>query len=163
MGTAQAVLSAFSSAAAIPIAGVALAPIMAGVAAAMGAAQIGIISSQTFKAARGGVVPGSGPKHIDSVDALLAPGETVINSQSSSMFPGLLSEINMAGEAFRWHLTYLCLVMAHHLLNQFLKVIELTGKFLVVSDVSKLQNDMNRIEQSVTFKKRLNNSRIIIL
>lgn len=152
MGTAQAVLSAFSSAAAIPIAGVALAPIMAGVAAAMGAAQIGIISSQTFKAARGGVVPGSGPKHIDSVDALLAPGETVINSQSSSMFPGLLSEINMAGGGVSLAPD---VPMSSNGSSSSQPVFEgnrADRQVLVVSDVSKLQNDMNRIEQSVTFK-----------
>ena len=95
--TAQAVLSAFSSAAAIPIAGVALGPIMAGVAGALGAAQIAIIASQKFKAARGGIVPGIGSGKFDSVDAVLAPGETVINSNSSRMFPALLSEINRVG------------------------------------------------------------------
>lgn len=63
----------------------------------LGAAQIGIVSSQQFTAARGGVVPGNGPSHIDSVNALLAPGEMVINSKSSAMFPELLSEINQAG------------------------------------------------------------------
>lgn len=95
--TAQAVLSAFASAAAIPIAGVALGPIMAGVAGALGAAQIAIIASQKFKAARGGIVPGIGSGKFDSVDAVLAPGETVINSNSSRMFPTLLSEINRVG------------------------------------------------------------------
>lgn len=63
----------------------------------LGAAQIGIIASQQFRAARGGVVPGNGPGHIDSVNALLAPGETVINSRSSAMYPELLSSINQAG------------------------------------------------------------------
>ncbi len=97
MQTANAVLSAFSSAAAIPIAGVALGPIMAGVAGALGAAQIAIISSQKFKAARGGVVPGVGSGSFDSVSATLAPGESVINANSTRMFPNLLSEINQVG------------------------------------------------------------------
>jgi hypothetical protein len=97
MQTAQAVLAAFSSAAAIPIAGIALGPIMAGIAGALGVAQIAIISSQKFQGARGGIVPGNGPSHIDSVDAFLAPGETVINAESSRMFPQLLSTINQAG------------------------------------------------------------------
>jgi len=63
----------------------------------LGAAQVGIIASQQFKAARGGIVPGNAPSHIDSVNALLAPGETVINSRSSAMYPELLSTINEAG------------------------------------------------------------------
>jgi hypothetical protein len=96
MQTAQAVLAAFSSAAAIPIAGVALGPVMAGVAAALGAAQIAVISSQKFQAARGGVVPGQ-PSSVDSVDAQLASGEMVINSKSAQMFPQALSAINEAG------------------------------------------------------------------
>lgn len=96
MQTATAVLAAFSSAAAVPLAGVALGPIMAGVAGALGATQIGIIASQQFRAAKGGVVPGK-KSAVDSVNALLAPGEMVINSQSAAMFPQLLSTINQAG------------------------------------------------------------------
>lgn len=96
MQTAQAVIAAFSSAAAVPIAGIALGPIMAGVAGAMGAAQIAVIASQKFTAARGGVVPGQ-PSKMDSVNALLAPGEMVINSESSAKYPELLSAINQAG------------------------------------------------------------------
>jgi hypothetical protein len=34
---------------------------------------------------------------VDSVPSLLAPGETVINAQSSSMYPELLNQVNMAG------------------------------------------------------------------
>ncbi len=71
--------------------------IPAGIAAGMTLAQVGIISSQQFRAARGGVVPGSGPSHIDSVSSLLAPGEFVINANSAKMFPELLSSINQAG------------------------------------------------------------------
>lgn len=71
--------------------------ILAGVNAGLGAAQIAIISKQEYRAARGGVVPGVGSPNFDSVPALLAPGETVINSRSSSMFPNLLSEINKIG------------------------------------------------------------------
>lgn len=71
--------------------------VMAAINAGLAAAQLGIIASQKFTAARGGVVPGSGPSTIDSVDALLAPGEMVINSNSASMFPTLLSEINKIG------------------------------------------------------------------
>lgn len=71
--------------------------IMPAIAGALGAAQIAIISSQKFKAARGGVVPGNGPSNIDSVDAQLAPGETVINAESSRMFAPELDAMNRAG------------------------------------------------------------------
>ncbi|CAA6810441.1 MAG: Unknown protein [uncultured Sulfurovum sp.] len=78
--------------------GLVLGPAMAATAGALSAVQIGLIAAQKFRAARGGVVPNNGkPSHIDSVDALLAPGETVINSESSRMFPQLLSQINTAG------------------------------------------------------------------
>jgi len=65
-------------------------------AGALGAAQIGVIAGQQFRAARGGVVPGS-PSNQDSVSSLLAPGEMVINSNSSQMFGGLLSAVNQLG------------------------------------------------------------------
>jgi hypothetical protein len=71
--------------------------VLAGINGALSAAQVGIIASQKFTAARGGIVPGSGPSTIDSVPATLAPGEAVINANSTSMFPTLLSEINKAG------------------------------------------------------------------
>jgi hypothetical protein len=71
--------------------------IMAALTAAMGGIQIATISSQQFKAARGGIVPGNQRKTVDSVPAMLAPGESVINSRSTAMFPNLLSEINQMG------------------------------------------------------------------
>lgn len=98
IATAQAVLQAFQSGAAYPFVGPAIGAVYAGIAGAIGAAQIGIISSQQYRAARGGIVPGSkGSKDFDSVNALLAPGEVVINSRSAEMFPDLLSGINEAG------------------------------------------------------------------
>jgi len=89
MGTAGAIISGLSAPFPLGI-------VMAAINGAMGAAQIGIIASQKFKAARGGVVPGA-PSKFDSVDAQLAPGEAVINSESTSMFPQLLSSINQIG------------------------------------------------------------------
>lgn len=95
--TAQAVLAAYSAGAAVPIIGpVTTGPAYAAIAGALGAAQIGVIASQKFKASRGGRVPGE-PSQIDSVDAQLAPGEMVINSRSSQMFGGLLSALNELG------------------------------------------------------------------
>ena len=90
MNTAAAVASALTIP---PPAG----QILAGVNAQLGAAQIAIISKQEYRAARGGIVPGGGSPDFDSVPALLAPDETVINARSSSMFPNLLSEINQIG------------------------------------------------------------------
>lgn len=97
IGTAQAVINAFSSGAAVPIIGAATGAVYAAIAGALGAAQIGIIASQQYKAARGGIVPGNGPGAIDSVPSLLAPGEAVINANSTKMFTPILSEINKAG------------------------------------------------------------------
>ncbi len=97
LSTAQAVISAFSAGASLGPAGIVAGPVFAAVAGALGAVQIGLIASQKFTAARGGVVPGMGSGSFDSVDARLAPGETVINSNSSRMFPNLLSEINQVG------------------------------------------------------------------
>jgi len=96
MQGAQAVVSAFNAGASLGPAGVVMGPLMASFAGAMTAAQVAIISAQKFHAARGGIVPGS-PSKMDSVDARLAPGEAVINSESTSMFPQLLSAINMMG------------------------------------------------------------------
>ena len=95
--TAQAVLAAYAAGAAVPIIGpITTGPAYAAIAGALGATQIGVIASQKFKASRGGKVPGQ-PSSVDSVDALLAPGETVINSRSSEMFAPLLSAINESG------------------------------------------------------------------
>jgi hypothetical protein len=71
--------------------------IMAAISAALGAVQIAAISSQQFKAARGGIVPGRGASNRDTVPAMLAPGEAVINANSARMFPVLLSRINQLG------------------------------------------------------------------
>ena len=125
--------------------------IMAAVSAALGAAQIGIIASQQFKAAKGGVVPGS-PSGMDSVNALLSPGETIINSQSSSMFPELLSMVNQAGGG-------------HSLTPQTPGVMK-TSKvsvfqdntsqpsvraYVVESEITDKQKRVNRIERAVEF------------
>lgn len=92
MAGAQAVLSGLATQPLLP-----LGVIMAGIAAATSAIQISTIRSTKFTAAQGGIVPGTGPSNIDSVPSLLAPGEAVINANSTSMFGGLLSEINQMG------------------------------------------------------------------
>jgi hypothetical protein len=90
ISTAQSVLQGLASAP--PPVGA----ILGAINGALGAAQIGVISSQQFRAARGGVVPGS-PSNVDSVSSLLAPGEMVINSTSAGMFGNLLSAVNQVG------------------------------------------------------------------
>lgn len=152
MQTAQAVLAAFSSAAAVPIAGIALGPIMAGVAGALGAAQIAVISSQKFKAARGGIVPGNGPGHIDSVEALLAPGEAVINSRSAAMFPQTLSKINEAGGGISLAPEPLIGNDSPTQTPIFANNNEQTIKAVVVeSDITESQKRISRIERSAEF------------
>lgn len=71
--------------------------IAASIAAAFSATQIALIGRQQFKAAIGGIVPGNGSGNMDSVDAKLAPGEAIINSNSTSAFLPLLSMVNQLG------------------------------------------------------------------
>ncbi len=68
--------------------------IPAGIIAGITGVQIGLINGKNFTAARGGVVPGNGPSNIDSVPAMLAPGEVVLNAQASSAFLPMLSAMN---------------------------------------------------------------------
>jgi hypothetical protein len=71
--------------------------IAASIAAAFSATQIALIGRQQFQAAVGGIVPGNGSGNVDSVDAKLAPGEAIINSNSTSAFLPLLSMVNQLG------------------------------------------------------------------
>ena len=150
---AQAVLAAFSSGAAVPIAGITLGPINAAIAGAIAAAKLAVISNQQFTAAEGGVVPGYGPGNIDSVPSLLAPGEAVINSQSAQMFPNLLSQINEAGGGKslvpdlppRSASQQTPNVFVQKEMNQPIKA------FVVETDISDSQRRINRIKQSVEF------------
>ena len=150
---AQAVLAAYSSGVAVPIAGITLGPINAALAGAIAAAQLAVIANQQFTAAEGGVVPGYGPGNIDSVPSLLAPGEAVINSQSAQMFPNLLSQINEAGGGKslvpdlppRSASQQTPNVFVQKEMNQPIKA------FVVETDISDSQRRINRIKQSVEF------------
>ena len=93
INTAQAAISAFANQPGEIIAK----SIAAAIATAFGLAQIATISNQPFTAARGGIVPGAGSGRYDTVDARLAPGEAVINSQSTSAFLPVLDAINRMG------------------------------------------------------------------
>ena len=49
----------------------------------------------------GGTIPGRGPQNVDSVPALLAPGEEVIRASAANMFRPVLKDINSnAGRLF---------------------------------------------------------------
>lgn len=74
--------------------------IMAGIAGALGAAQIAIIASQpTPKFAQGGILNGESHANggIKTPYGELEGGEAVINKRSTAMFAPLLSAINVAG------------------------------------------------------------------
>jgi hypothetical protein len=90
---ARAVLGAFAG----TPGGIIIKSIAAALAGVFAATQIALIARQEFKAADGGIVPGDGSGEIDSVPARLAPGEAVINSQSTQAFLPLLSAINEMG------------------------------------------------------------------
>ncbi len=106
IGTAQAAIAAYSSAAAVPIAGIALAPLMAGIAAGFGALQIGMILAQkppaAPKFAKGGYVSGAGTETSDSIDARLSNGESVNNARTTRMFGREISAMNAAGGGVDW-------------------------------------------------------------
>jgi hypothetical protein len=75
-------------------------PILAGIAGALGAAQIAIIASQpTPKFAKGGILNGNSHANggIPTPYGELEGGEAVINKRSTQLFTPLLSAINEAG------------------------------------------------------------------
>jgi hypothetical protein len=121
VNTLQSAVAAFASLAAIPVVG----PVLGGVAAAAalvtGYANVAKIRAteyqsasggggasggsggaeppapQPSKFADGGIVSGPGTSRSDSIPAMLSAGESVINANSTAMYGGLLSAINMAG------------------------------------------------------------------
>jgi hypothetical protein len=127
--------------------------ILAGIVGAASAIQFGVISSQEFTAAGGGIVPGIGSGMVDSVPARLAPGETVINAQSSAMYPELLNSINMAGGgiSLKPNLPPVSskqdapAVYAQDKANQPIRA------YVVETDVTDTQKRVNRIKRSVEF------------
>ena len=56
---------------------------------------------QLTKRSEGGTIPGRGPQNVDSVPAMLAPGEEVIRASAANMFRPVLKDINNnAGRLF---------------------------------------------------------------
>ena len=115
--TYQSAMKAYKSLVGIPFVGPALAAVAAGVAVAGGLMNIKkIVAVQVpaggaggggggsapsapapSKFADGGFVSGPGSSMSDSIPAMLSNGESVINANSTSMFGGLLNQINQAG------------------------------------------------------------------
>lgn len=125
--------------------------VLAAVNAGLAAAQVGIIASQKFTAARGGIVPGNGPSTIDSVNSLLAPGEAVINANSTSMFPTLLSEINKAGGGVSLAPDPISSNMASGSNNVFTQNQQSIRAYVVENDLSNTQQRVRRMENSSAY------------
>lgn len=140
MNTAQAVVAGLATGG----------PPLAIVNGALGALQIGIIASRKFTAARGGIVPGNGSGHIDSVDALLAPGEAVINARSTSMFAPILSQINEAGGGSplipEIAMTRNTNSISNQSSNQPIRA------YVVESELSETQNRVSRLQRGKKFQ-----------
>lgn len=151
---AQSVLAAYGSGAAVPLIGpITTGPVYAAIAAAFSAAQIGIIANQQFTAAGGGIVPGTGSGMVDSVPSMLAPGETVINAQSSAMYPELLNSINTSGGGISLKPN----LPANNNVNPDVKLFgdNKTDKpiraYVVETEISDTQKRINRIKRSSEF------------
>jgi hypothetical protein len=126
---------------------------LAALVGGLSAIQFGVISSQEFTAAGGGIVPGTGSGDVDSVRSFLAPGETVINTQSSQMYPELLNSINMAGGGVSLKPDLPAVnkpdgelrVFGDNKINQPLRA------YVVETDVTDTQRRVDRIKRSAEF------------
>jgi hypothetical protein len=127
--------------------------ILAAIVGAASAAQFGIISSQEFQAAGGGIVPGTGSGNVDSVRSFLAPGETVINTQSSQMYPELLNSINMAGGGISLKPDLPAINKPDGELRVFgdNKINQPVRAYVVETDVTDTQKRVDRIKRSAEF------------
>lgn len=143
---ALAVLNALATPALPPIP-----QILAGMAGAASAIQIGTIASQNFTAARGGIVPGNGSPDVDSVPAMLAPGEAVINARSASMFPQTLDLINRAGGGQNLLPSFAQdpKVSSGNVFNE--NKPEPVRAYVVETEITDTQKRVNRIKQSAEF------------
>lgn len=146
---AQAVLGTFAG----TPGGIIIKSIAAGLAAAFSAIQIGVISNQQFTAAGGGIVPGMGSGMVDSIPAMLAPGETVINAQSSAMYPELLNQVNMAGGGISLKPDLPAVNKTDSEVRVFgdNKVNQPIRAYVVETDVTDTQKRVDRIKRSAEF------------
>ena len=127
--------------------------IAAALAGVFAAVQIGVIGATTFQAATGGVVPGTGSGQIDSVSAQLAPGESVINSVSTSRFLPVLSAINQAGggKSLMPNLPATNQGQVFQLVYPKNEQSQPVRAYVVESDITDAQRRVQRIENSTRF------------
>jgi hypothetical protein len=127
--------------------------ILAALVGGLAAVQFGVISSEEFTAAGGGIVPGTGSGMIDSVPAMLAPGETVINAQSSAMYPELLNQVNMAGGGISLKPDLPAVNKSNGDTRVFgdNKVDKPIRAYVVETDVTDTQKRVDRIKRSAEF------------
>jgi hypothetical protein len=127
--------------------------ILAAIVGGLAAVQFGVISSEEFTAAGGGIVPGMGSGMVDSVPALLAPGETVINAQSSAMYPELLNQVNMAGGGISLKPDMPAVNKTDGEMRVFgdNKIDKPIRAYVVETDVTDTQKRVNRIKRSAEF------------
>jgi hypothetical protein len=146
---ARAVLGAFAG----TTGGIVVKTIAATLAGVFAATQIALISTQEFKAARGGIVPGNGSGQIDSVPSRLAPGEAVINSSATAAFLPLLSAINESsgGKSFMPDLPPSVGQQKFQPVFNTQQQQTIVKAYVVESDLSQVQKRINRIERSTSF------------
>lgn len=128
--------------------------IAAALAGAFAATQIALISRQQFTAADGGIVPGNGSGEYDTVPSMLAPGEAVINSDSTRAFLPLLSAINQYGGGN----SFVPDLPARNQAQVFQPVFaedksnsQPIRAYVVENDITTSQKRINRIERSSRF------------
>ena len=145
----KAVLSTFAN----TPGGLVIKGIAATLAGVFSAIQIGVIGSTTFQAATGGIVPGNGSGQIDSVSAQLAPGESVINSASTSRFLPVLSAINQAGggKSLMPNLPASNQGQVFQLVYPKNEQSQPVRAYVVESDITDAQRRVQRIENSTRF------------
>lgn len=126
-------------------------PVLITLASVLGAASVALIASQQFRAAKGGVVPQNGQSgNVDSVPSLLAPGEVVINSQSSQMYPQLLSDINQAGGGDRL-VPDVAFTNPYNQTNVFQPQQQMVQAYVVESQITNSQRRISRMERAASF------------
>jgi hypothetical protein len=127
--------------------------IAAALAGVFAATQIALIGRQEFRAAVGGIVPGTGSGEIDTVPSRLAPGEAVINSKSTDAFLPLLSMINEAagGKSLMPDIPAVNQGQRFEPVYQSQSQTQPIRAYVVESDISQSQRRVNRIINSATF------------
>lgn len=137
-----------SNAVTFGLAGVSQAAILSGVAIAKSAIQAGLVAAQQPPAfAQGGFVSGAGNGTSDSILARLSNGEFVVNADSTSAFAPVLQAINSMGQSQTLS------GVNTSTINQTNGNSQPQRAFVVESDISQKQRDINKIITRNTFSK----------